>query len=317
MVPPEGGEPFIAKVSLFTNLTNGSRHIDWHSALGQWEHSRIMEACRGDQVPVEQLPDVAALGLNLQKEVELPEDLMITIGPRKVSQFGTVIRRLPPRVLSGEGRMVSIASLTSPERFGGPLIVEMAMKSGISYGEFIRERIIRPLLDTLHRWILGEGFLVEPHCQNTLVELDGKGELTGRFYYRDFDRMHLDRDVFPFHRPELWSSYIQGRLDRTTAEEEAEARLGTLQVYFHHFLKNLCWPLLRAGYVYRKLTEEELEQQYLDMVREVKSRLFQEYPEADPDFLLDIPKGEYSAETLGKRLPVSVFVNCFETHVVG
>jgi len=70
-------------------------------------------------------------------------------------------------------------------------------------------------------------------------------------------------------------------------------------VYFHHFLRNLCWSLIRAGQLFGyHIPDDEMDVLWLKLVQRVKVRLDQHYPNADPDFLLDVASFEYDEKTL-------------------
>lgn len=118
----------------------------------------------------------------------LPED----IGFGDIEKgFGCVYRRIQ------DGFLLPMFSIYSPTPAGsdlwGTLLVQILSKNNLP-GEELTETFIRTIVSPYMKnwfWAIREkGIILEPHGQNTLIELDQNGRIV-RFLYRDFQGLRV------------------------------------------------------------------------------------------------------------------------------
>jgi len=287
------GDFFVAKVTILANVTNGSRHIDWNSAIGQFQSSQFLRDCLGSRNDFELFEDVGAFGITGNTEVVLSERFKVAFGPRKIKSFGTVIRMIPDSLLRNKARICSIASFTSLINKTANYLHKAWKTSNVEFLEFVEQYLFQPLSKIILEFYQIHGIVFEPHCQNTMIELDDLGRLTGKFYYRDFDMTALDRVRFPFVHPDNWRCYIHNRPDRNTMHTNIGQRDAVGVCLFQHFIENLITPCLNSGFKQGLGEEAELNEYKSQKIGELKSFLHRIIPHIDPQFLETGIKWDY------------------------
>lgn len=239
-------EMFIIKLSLLNNVANGARHIDWNSAVGQYEASQMTVHSAKNLENLRFFEDIGAFGLTGERALYLSERFDVRIGSRKIQTFGNVIRKLPSDffIETTDRTVCSLASYTSLLRQEGSYISLSYKNSGLSPLDFLDSKIFSPIFELLVNLMKNQGIVLEPHCQNMIIEL-GKTLLpTGKLYYRDFDLTTFDRARFTFFHKENFRSYIEKRPDRTILFSNLSMRENIGIGFFVHFLGNLIKPCL-------------------------------------------------------------------------
>lgn len=281
-------EKFIVKVSLFSNVANGARHVDWNSAVGQFESSQltVKTTCRIKNFYI--FEDIGAFGLSGNNFVYLSERFDIRIGNRKIETFGNVIRKIPDGLfLETQKTVCSVASFTSLLRQDGSFIFNALKNSKLKATEFLDVKIFYPIFKLLMTLFGEYGIVLEPHCQNIMLELDEKFIPTGKIYYRDFDFTTFDRARFPVLQKDLFLSYIRNRSDRTIFLSNLEMRENIGIGFFWHFLNNLIKPCAISLCKQNVFSNSELDLYFAKKQAEIKSELKKLIPLADTTFIND------------------------------
>lgn len=106
---------FIVKVTLFDNVANGARHIDWSSATGQYGSSQIVCKCVDNIENLHFFEDIAAFGITADRALFLSNRFRVLIGDRRIKTLANVIRKLPEEFeRESINRVCSVASFSSP-----------------------------------------------------------------------------------------------------------------------------------------------------------------------------------------------------------
>ena len=280
-------EMFIIKLSLLNNVANGARHIDWNSAVGQYEASQMTVRSAKNLENLRFFEDIGAFGLTGERALYLSERFDVRIGSRKIQTFGNVIRKLPSDffIETTDRTVCSLASYTSLLRQEGSYISLSYKNSGLSPLDFLDSKIFSPIFELLVNLMKNQGIVLEPHCQNMIIEL-GKTLLpTGKLYYRDFDLTTFDRARFPFFHKENFLSYIEKRPDSTILFSNLSMRENIGIGFFVHFLGNLIKPCLVSLQKQNLISENEANH-YLDKkFEQVKMNLVKLLPLTDDKFL--------------------------------
>lgn len=277
---------FIAKISLLTNVANGARHIDWSSAVGQFESCQIVKECIKDKVNVELFEDIAALGICSNKSVFLSEHFNIQFGRRKIDVFGNVIRKIPDSFFIEDEKIIcSIASFSSLLKSPESMIYSSFKVSKLDSIGFIKKYIFGPLFSIINKLFISYGIILEPHCQNVMIELNSNFLPTGKFYYRDFDMTTFDRARFPFINKQNFINYIDNRLDRSSFHSNLLMRDNIGTGYFFHFLGNLIHPCLISLQKQGVISDQKKESCLIEFFIELKNFLAKQLPFMDKDFL--------------------------------
>lgn len=285
LVQKVGHEPFIVKASLLNNIACGSRHIDWASASGQQEFSEAFRRMAGSKSPFFIFEDAAALGIRQNEPIELPSNLQVYFGPRSIHSFGNVIRLLPDRLLDGGVQVMSLVSATSSQPDLKCHLVDVANQIGMDYGDFVLKYIFNPVYEQLLKQIGEHGVIIEPHCQNLMMEFSPDGSPTGNFHYRDFDLTSFDRARVPFKYPDLWLRYIKNRPDRTALNSNLESRMAIIHTLHEHFFGNSILPCLVAGIKCGVITKERIFEILDEMTVILKKDLLNLFPLCSTTFL--------------------------------
>lgn len=111
--------------------------------------------------------------------------------------FGNITRIFPEMSHpNGKPRLIPGFSLTSPGPNGEkPLLEQMIEASGLSAEAYVAKNIVSPLVRAYSYLTFKHGIIGEPHQQNVLFELDEKGRLTGRVFFRDLDAFKPDIEL--------------------------------------------------------------------------------------------------------------------------
>ena len=294
-------ENFIVKLSLFDNVANGARHIDWNSAIGQYEASKITTKATSITEHIEFFDDIGAFSIQGDRAVYLSERFDIRIGSRKIDLFGNVIRKIPKSVFVDDGNIIcSVASFTSLLRTDGSYIFLALKNSGLKPKDFLDKKIFSPIFKTLLNLFENYGIILEPHCQNVILELNESFVPTGKFYYRDFDLTTFDRARFPFLQKELFFEYIKNRPDRTILCSNLGMRENIGIGFFVHFLGNLIKPCL-ISMERQKLISKKDEESYLaEKFDEIKKELTIIMPLADSEFCANAEEWIFNSNIFAK-----------------
>lgn len=253
---------FMVKCSIFDNIANGARHIDWKSASGQFEQSKIVTSILSNSnINLEVFKDIGAFGISGEYPMILSNRFKIKFGSRYISTLGNVIRMMPNDFINNDNRIISFASymsLLDKDSF----LSRGYKNSGETFQDFFEHNVFNPLFQIILELLVKTGVSLEFHCQNTLLEINEKNIPTGKFYYRDFDLVALDRARFPFIFPKLWNSYIRNRPDRTTLYANTSAREDIGINLFNHFLDNLIRPCLISAEKNNIITKNVMNEMY-------------------------------------------------------
>ncbi len=262
---------FMVKCSIFDNIANGSRHIDWKSASGQYEQSKIVTDVLSN-LNLEVFKDIGAFGISGEFPMILSNRFKIKFGSRYISTLGNVIRLIPNDFFNSESKCLSFASYMSLVDKDSLLSIGYK-NSGEIFQIFFENNVFNPLFQIIIDLLVKTGVSLEFHCQNTLLEINEKNIPTGKFFYRDFDLIALDRARFPFIFPNLWNSYIKNRPDRTTLYANTSAREDIGINLFNHFLDNLIRPCLISAEKNNIITKNEMNEIYEKMGGKIRSKI--------------------------------------------
>ncbi|UYL08111.1 hypothetical protein B9G69_013755 [Bdellovibrio sp. SKB1291214] len=109
------------------------------------------------------------------------------------SPFGFLIRKIPQDIKNGQNTLVPLLSYVAKNQ-GESLLEQDAKSQGKSSLEIVEKSLI-PALTKSYAFAVSEGVVIEAHQQNTLLELDSKGQFTGRVFYRDLDGARIDFEL--------------------------------------------------------------------------------------------------------------------------
>lgn len=275
----EKGSYFIAKVSIFGNVANGARHIDWCSAEGQHFFCKCTEKAVSNIKNFDLLRDVAAIGITGEIPVHFSNKYEITYGPKTVKTFGTVIRRVDEVFDNNTDKNIfSIASITSVIDRNDCYFEKIYISYRKSFEEFFINDFMFPIFKKLFELFLKYGISLETHCQNTLLEIDADWHCTGRLIYRDFDITCFDRARFPFVFTNEWNEYCSGRLDRTSLFSNLSAREELGRNFFHYLIGNLEKPCLLCARKLKLITKEEAKRIHKKIYSIFRSKLSEYLP---------------------------------------
>lgn len=321
---------FIAKVTLFDNVANGARHIDWSSASGQYGSSQIVCKCVDNIENLHFFEDIAAFGITADRALFLSNRFRVLIGDRRIKTLANVIRKLPEEFNSETSNKVcSVASFSSPVLSKKSYIYKAWKSSKLSYTKFIDKYIFTPIKTILLKLFTEHGIILETHCQNMMLELDESYLPTGKFYYRDFDITAFDRARFPFLHTKEWLEYCNIGESRTTLSSNIAMREYIGMSFLFHFIDNLIYPCVRYA-VYEKIISESKAQRFISKkYQEMKTELLDLCPLADETFKKKNEKWPYFKGTLKNidlsEVPVKLykinekidFENKYEKIIVG
>jgi hypothetical protein len=133
--------------------------------------------------------------INFEGFAYLPDVLGFTFGDGDDS-WGFLVRELIPRPFQGPRLLVPCFAL-----YGGdlkdpgdpPLLVQMIERLGAEPQSFVVDQIMIPVVECWARIARERGILLEPHAQNTLLEIDEDFK-PRRVVHRDFD-VWIDSEV--------------------------------------------------------------------------------------------------------------------------
>lgn len=175
-IPGHEEDAFFAKLSLNRKVAETNRVLGRTEVAGSVGTERIVAA----------------------SEPELPQGTFILhdsfgLAPEGQDKGGMLIREIPREISSGKRNFMPVFSLyATPPGGGPPLLARMIRMSGMSAGDFVRERIIRPFVRKWLQFEIIQGITMIPHGQNILVEIGEDGMPTGGFLFRDFGDFRVD-----------------------------------------------------------------------------------------------------------------------------
>lgn len=105
--------------------------------------------------------------------------------PKKWSRGGQIIRLIPPEIKKNKTFVLPLFSLYASTSDEQSLLEQLADKEGLSLEEFTKIKIIEPFLRIWFLWLVKGNVIIEPHAQNTLIEVTKDMKVTGLFFYRD------------------------------------------------------------------------------------------------------------------------------------
>lgn len=233
-------EYFMAKVSIFGNVANGARQIDWSSADGQFFFSKCTNNIISKISNFEIIKDIGAFGITGDYPIHFSKKYNITYGLDKIQSFGNVIRPLNDIFDDRTDTSIySIASLTSVIDRKDCWFKKICLASGKEFEDFFLNDFIMVIFEKFFEIFSMYGISLECHCQNTLIEVTEDWKFTGKIIYRDFDITSLDRARFPFIFPKEWTEYCQNRLDRTSLYSNLSAREETGKNFFFQLMGSI------------------------------------------------------------------------------
>ncbi|MBF0363456.1 MAG: hypothetical protein HQK49_20710 [Oligoflexia bacterium] len=134
-----------------------------------------------------------------QHHLSYLKESMAIYSATKDTPYGVIIREIPEDVVTKKKSLVPFFSLLEKDQkrkekqTDDLSIFELNYKaSGLPLDDFVRERILRPIIESFAFAAIKHGMLFEAHQQNTLFEVDEKGMFTGKIYYRDLDGVRID-----------------------------------------------------------------------------------------------------------------------------
>ena len=270
---------FMVKCSIFDNIANGARHIDWKSASGQFEYSQIVsEILSNLDLNLKIFNDIGVFGISGEYPMILSDRFKIKFGSRHISTFGNVIRMIPNDFFVKEYKYLSFASYMSLVNKDSLLNIGYK-NSGETFETYFKKYIFIPIMNIMFELLERGGVSLEFHCQNTLLEINQFSIPTGRFFYRDFDLIALDRARFPFLYPRLWEKHIYNRPDRITLYANTSAREDIGINFLNHFLDNLIKPCLVSAVKNNLITRIEMNDIYKKSADAIKDKFKHVMPE--------------------------------------
>lgn len=294
-------DSFIVKLSVFDNVANGARHIDWNSASGQYEASQIVKKVSSKIENIEFFEDIGAFGIDSDRAIFLSDRFDVRIGSRRIYAFGNVIRKIPVSMYNDDENIVcSVAAFTSLMRKEGSYISCALKNSGLIVKDFLDIKVFSPLFRLFLNLFEEYGIVLEPHCQNVILELDKKNIPTGKIYYRDFDLTTFDRARFPFLYKDIFLEYIRNRPDRTILCSNLGMRENIGIGFFVHFLGNLIKPCLVSLEKQRLISEEDKTSYLKEKFNEIRIELKKRMPFADSEFCVNSTEWIFNSNIFGK-----------------
>lgn len=295
---------FIAKVSIFDNVANGSRHIDWKSASGQYSSSNITSKAISKIQNFELFEDIGFFTISGNVSFNFSNKFKIVFGSNKIDTFGIVIRKIPDILLNDfveNKNVLSVASFTSLLRKQNSFLLESYKNSKFSsFFDYLDNYIFIPLFNIFYKLFYEYGITLEPHCQNVLIELDDLYVPTSNFFYRDFDLTSFDRARFPFVFTEFWLKQICDRNDLTSLMWNLSMREGIGAGFFNHFIGNLIIPCVLSA-VESKLIDRNSGEQYIHKkFNYIKIKLKEVIPLMDEEFYLNGQEWNFNKGILSK-----------------
>jgi len=172
----ENETPFIAKVSLNKEVSAVVRNIP------KSEISRSIGTNNTLLTSKDQLP----------KNFDWMQESLATI-PKGMERGGLIIRELPHGLAEGTRTVIPLFALYGGNSARGPpLLAKMIKQSGEPASVFIKNRILDPFIKMWLSTTIDNGFSMEAHAQNTLIELDEHGLPNGKFVFRDLGGFDVD-----------------------------------------------------------------------------------------------------------------------------
>lgn len=179
--------PHMVKVSLPEKMSGAQRMVYSLQMERAVSISKLLS-----RIPVEQsrsrkfgfLPEVA--GVHLKNEQ---------------NPYGFIVREIPEEILKGKNTLVPLFSFFAkppegPEGGKGEsLFHDWIVRNKGDALQMTREQLLKPLVESYLFAYFEHGVLVEAHQQNTLLEIDGAGNPTGRIFYRDLDGARVNPKI--------------------------------------------------------------------------------------------------------------------------
>lgn len=109
------------------------------------------------------------------------------------SPFGFLVRKIPQDIQSGKNTLVPVLSYVAKNQ--GTSLLEQDAKVQRKTSLELVEKSLIPALVKSYAFAVTQGVVMEAHQQNTLLELDSKGQFTGRVFYRDLDGARIDFEL--------------------------------------------------------------------------------------------------------------------------
>lgn len=300
---------FIAKMSLFNNIANGSRHIDWNSAIGQYESCQIVKESLKNEKRIDFFEDIGAFGMTGDNSAYLSNKFKIVIGSRKIKTFGLIIRKIPKEFFRDKDNIiVSFASLTSLCKSESNYLSNMYSSSKKKFLNFFETDVFQPIFILLMDIFTKFGILLENHAQNLLIELDSNYKPTGKYFYRDFDLITLERARFPFYKYDMWIDYKKDRSDRITLKSNLEMRDNIGITFFSHFLGNIIYACIQSSIKQGFITKKEGKKYLYQKECYIKEMLMCELPKFNKNFKYKKwkPMKDFFSDIFKNEIPVNL-----------
>ena len=272
---------FFAKTSIFGNVANGSRHIDWKSAEGQHFFSTCTAEASNKISNLKIFNDICATGIQGYGNIDLSKKYMITFGPKCIDIAANVIRIMPN--ISSQNFMCSIASFTSLQEKKS-IFIKVFKKSNKQIEDFIYTDLYKTIITPFFNLYSEHGISLETHCQNTLIEISPEFKITGTVFYRDFDITSLDRARYPFIHKDKWEEYCHNRLDRTTYYSNLCAREDIYINFFSHFITNLIEPIITCAFKLNLVTAIQRKKIMNKIINDLKINFIKLIPQSSEKF---------------------------------
>lgn len=167
---------FLAKVSLNVEIGSVVRNLE-----AEWIERAIGVTALIDSIPQSEFINQGILMIR-EASAAVPKNI----------NAGFQIRQNASSTENSE--MLPLFSLYAPSTSGEPLIVRMIRSSQLSPEEYVKTKIIRPLIHQAVYMHSNHGLMGEPHSQNVLSEIINN-DLSGSYYYRDFGGFGVDKEM--------------------------------------------------------------------------------------------------------------------------
>lgn len=237
LVRPKGRkEPnFFAKLSLDVKLGGVTRTVP----LG--EVARSVGLSRYGSVLEKERPGP----FTIMKEV-------MGISPKGWERGGMILRQIPDSVTKNKAGLVPLFSLYAKSGNEPTVLEDMAKRAKMKPSDFFAEKILKPFYEGWVDWNVNGAVTMEAHAQNVLLEVDDKGNPTGKFVHRDLGGFNLDT-ASPLYKERAKLDVFTDLNTDYHQQFSAKARNQSLRTYFDGgFLYNIDKELARIEPGYQK-----------------------------------------------------------------
>jgi siderophore synthetase component len=194
-------------------------------------------------------------GSAFEKERPGPFTIMkevMGISPKGWERGGMILRQIPDSVTKNKASLVPLFSLYAKSGNEPTVLEEMAKRAKMKPSDFFAEKILKPFYEGWVDWNVNGAITMEAHAQNVLLEVDEKGNPTGKFVHRDLGGFNLDTSS-PLYKERAKLDVFTDLNTDYHQQFSAKARNQSLRTYFDGgFLFNVDKELERIEPGYKK-----------------------------------------------------------------